>query len=168
VTQRVEPFDSKRHDRKGFTCGDPTLDEYLARQATQDVRRNVASLYCFVEDESPRIIGYYTLCASALPAQDLPEDLRRALPRYSHIPAVLLGRLAVLRDRQGEGIGGLLLANAVGRTLTIPVAAWCLVVDALHPRAAAWYGAYGFRALPDQPLRLILPTDSIRKLSPAR
>jgi GNAT superfamily N-acetyltransferase len=165
VRLRIEPFDRGRHDRTGFECGATSLDDYLARQATQDVRRNVASLFCLTVDDDPRVAGYYTLCANRLPLHDLPADLARGLPRYADVPAILLGRLAVHRDRQRAGLGDLLIADALGRSLAVEVAAWCVVVDALSDRAAQWYQRYGFRRLPDHPLRLVLPTTTIRKLT---
>jgi GNAT superfamily N-acetyltransferase len=165
VALRVEPFDRRRHDRSGFSCGEPSLDEYLARQATQDIRREIASLFCLVDDEgSPTplpIAGYYTLCASSVRLRDLPPDRAKHLPSYPDVPAVLLGRLAVSLDLQRAGLGGQLLGEALRRCRALRVAAWCVVVDALNDRAAAWYKAAGFVALDDQPRRLILPAASV-------
>lgn len=166
---RVEPFDREHHDRKGFSCGEPSLDEYLARQAGQDVRRDLASLFCMVDGGTPEIVGYYTLSASSLRVDDLPEDLTRRLPHYPEVPAVLLGRLAIRTDRQGAALGEALLFDAMERSLAGPVAAWCLVVDALDERTATWYARYGLRPLPGQPLRLVIPASTIRRLiSPGR
>lgn len=165
---RVEPFDKARHDRTGFRCGEASLDEYLARQASQDVRRDLASLFCMVEDGATTIAGFYTLCSSSLPLHDLPAEHARRLPHYADIPAVLLGRLAIHADLHGKGLGGALLVDALERSLALGVATWCVLVDALHDRAATWYRRYGFEPLPGQPLRLIIPAATIRRLSPAR
>lgn len=161
----VEPFDRHRHDRTGFRCGEPALDTYLAQQATQDVRRDVASLFCLVDAPNPQILGYYTLCASSVRFTDLPPALTRRLPPYPEIPAILLGRLAVSRDAQGSGLGSRLLGEAVQRSRGVPIAAWCVVVDALSDRAAGWYAQTGFMPFPHQPHRLVLP---FRSLTPGR
>lgn len=162
---RVELFDPSRHDRSDFRCGEPALDSYLARQATQDVRRRVASLFCAVDGDDPRVLGYYTLCATTVALGELATADAKRLPPYPKVPAVLLGRLAVRSDHQGSGLGRVLLASAVRRAQVVPVAVWCVAVDAIHERAADWYSSYGFRALPHQPLRLILP---LARLSPGR
>ena len=154
---RIEPFDKARHDRSGFECGESSLDRYLAQQATQDIRRDVASLFCFVDETSGRVGGYYTLCASSALLADIPAELSRRLPPYRDVPAVLLGRLAVRRDLQGAGAGQDLLFDAIVRSRSLPIAAWCLLVDAINERAAAWYASYGFAALTDSPTRLLVP-----------
>ena len=33
----IQPFDPTQHDREGFDCGVAELNDYLARQANQDV-----------------------------------------------------------------------------------------------------------------------------------
>jgi len=164
VDLHVEPFDRARHDRTGFTCGEPSLDEYLARRATQDIRRDLTALFCLLDGDDPRVLGYYTLSASSIPFGDLPHDLVRGLPGYADIPAALLGRLAVRRDRQGVGIGERLMFDALERSLSGPAAVWCVVVDALNEVIAGWYVRYGLRPLDDQPLRLVIPAKTIRTL----
>ena len=77
---RTEPLNA-RHDRSGFRCGVPELDDYLVRQASQDVRRRVAAVFVMVAEERPkRILGYYTLSSFAVRTTGLPEDEMRKLP----------------------------------------------------------------------------------------
>ena len=77
-----------------------------------------------------------------------PGRVRRNLPR--HIPAVLLGRLAVDRREPGAGLGAALLADAVARAhaASQQVAARLLIVHAISPAAERFYLRYGFQALP--------------------
>jgi GNAT superfamily N-acetyltransferase len=168
VGLRVEPFDRKRHDRREFSSGEPSLDTYLARQAGQDARRDIASLFCLVENDDPRVIGFYTLCASSVPLNEIPTELAKGLPAYADLPAILLGRLAVHVDRRGHGLGELLLFDAFARSVSNPLAAWCVVVDALNESAAGWYARYGLQSLPHEPLRMIVPMKTIRRLTPGR
>jgi hypothetical protein len=44
------------HDCSRFGCGTPTLNRYLAEQASQDMRRRVASFFV-ARDEAERIAG---------------------------------------------------------------------------------------------------------------
>jgi hypothetical protein len=63
------------------------------------------------------VVGYYTLTATSIALNALSPQIVKKLPRYPVMPAVLLGRLAVSRNyHQGQGLGGVLLADALKRT----------------------------------------------------
>ena len=152
------------HHRDGFVCGVDSLDRYLRTQASQDLRRKANGVFILIEPSHPKfILGYYTLCATALPQGDVPSAARRHIPRYPLVSATLLGRLAVSEARQGEGLGALLLADAVRRSFASAetVGSSMLIVDALNERAAAFYEGNGFLRLPDSS-RLVLPMTTIR------
>jgi GNAT superfamily N-acetyltransferase len=161
----VEPLGA-HHDREGFTCGVESLDRYLKTQASQDVRRKANGVFVLLARHEPnRILGYYTLCATALPQGDVPVAVRKYIPRYPLVSTTLVGRLAVAAVRQGEGLGALLLADALRRAYASAstVGSSMLVVDAISEQAAAFYEANGFVRLPDS-LRLVLPMRTIEKL----
>jgi GNAT superfamily N-acetyltransferase len=162
---KIEPLES-HHDRAGFTCGVETLDRYFLTQASQDVRRKANGVFVLVDPRERKVVfGYYTLCATALPQGDVPVAARKHIPRYPLVSATLVGRLAVAAARQGQGLGALLLADAVQRAYASAssVGSSMLVVDAISERAAAFYEANGFARLPDS-LRLVLPMQAIGKL----
>ena len=104
-----------------------------------------------------RIAGYYTLASASILLADLPAATTKKLPRYPSVPAVRMGRLAVHRSFQGQGLGGALLADALDRAARSEIAAFSLVVEAKDELAAAFYRHHGFIALPDSPLTLFLP-----------
>lgn len=159
---RVEPLGSQ-HDRGIFTCGDDALERYLRKQASQDVRRRVAS--CFVlADKEGRVAGYYTLSATSVALVDLPPELARKLPRYPAVPATLMGRLAVDCEFRGFGFGALLLIDAFSRTLRSEIASYAFVVDAKNETAQSFYEKYGFVRLPSAGRRLFLPLAEIAAL----
>lgn len=150
------------HDRDGYTCGVPALDDYLRRQASQDQRRNVAAVFVMVrEDQTRGILGYYTLASYAVETSGLPADIAKKLPRYPTTPATLIGRLARATDQ--PGLGGLLLADALGRILasTREVASALVVVDAKDDRAADFYQKYGFIPFAGTVRKLFLPMKTI-------
>jgi GNAT superfamily N-acetyltransferase len=154
------------HDRDGFSCGIDSLDRYLRTQASQDIRRKANGVFILVEPATPDVVlGYYTLCATGLPQGDVPAAARKHVPRYPLVSATLVGRLAVSESRQGEGLGALLLADAVRRAYASAstVGSSMLVVDAINERAAAFYEGNGFVRLPDS-LRLVLPMHAIQRL----
>jgi predicted N-acetyltransferase YhbS len=149
---RIEPLGG--HDRRSFTCGVDALDRYFREQVSQDVRRRMA--VCFVAvDEAGDIGGYYTLSATSLSLDALPEVKARRLPRYPIVPAVLLGRLAVSSAHQGRRLGAALVADALLRAGRSEVAGFALVVDAKDEAAARFYEHLEFMRLPGEPTRLI-------------
>lgn len=152
-------LDPSLHDRAGFDCGVPELNEYLQRYADQHRRRGITSVYVLADTNAPsRILGYYTLSAAEVDASSLGDADRKRLPRYP-VPCFRMGRLACRADQQGQGIGKLLIGCAVDRCLKAcaQVAAYALIVDAKDEGARAFYEHYGFAAFADKPLALYLP-----------
>jgi GNAT superfamily N-acetyltransferase len=66
--------------------------------------------------------------------------------------------LAVAKDRQGQRLSSILLADALQRAFASAgtVGSSMVIVDALDEGAARFYAAHGFVRLPDS-LRLVLP-----------
>lgn len=84
------------HDRTDFSCGVESLDRCFQTQAGQDVRRRANGVFVLADKAEPRrVLGYYTLCATALPPGNVPEAARKHIPRYPLVSATLIGRLAV-------------------------------------------------------------------------
>jgi GNAT superfamily N-acetyltransferase len=146
-----------RHERRDFDCGQLSLNRYLAELATQDVRRLVAACYIIHETGSDRVAGYYTFAASAIGLSDLPADVAKRLPRYPSVPAVRIGRLAVDRHYQDQGLGAALLLDALRRASRAEIAAFAAVVDTIDERAEAFYQRHGFINFGSRPRQLFLP-----------
>lgn len=147
------------HDRPGFDCSVPTLNQYISQLAEQHRRRGISSVYVLTESPQPeRILGYYTLSAAEVDAQRLTEAEHKKLPRFP-VPCFRLGRLACRSDEQGRGLGKLLLGCAVDRCLKAKqqVAAYALLVDAKDDAAKTFYLHFGCKTLLDAPLMLYLP-----------
>jgi ribosomal protein S18 acetylase RimI-like enzyme len=144
------------HDREGFSCGTESLDRYFQSQVTQDVRRHVTNCFVAIEANTRIVAGFFTIAAASIPTPDLPEAVKRRLPRYPSLPAIRVGRLAVDRRFRGRGLGGALLADAAARGLASEVAAYALLVDAKDDDAVAFYEHHGFQKLASQPRSLFL------------
>ncbi len=155
---------SGEHDRSSFACGEEALDRYLRTQATQDIRRRIATCFVGIEVATGHLAAYYTIASAGIPTTELPPDLIRHLPRYPTLPAVRIGRLAVDMKFHGRGLGGSLLADAVRRTLQAPPAVFTLLVDAKNEQAVAFYLHFGFQRLASQPRTLFLPLATAEKL----
>ena len=66
---RLTPLDAA-HDRAAFCCEAESLNRYLCKQASQDMRRRVAACFVALADDR-RIAGYYTLASASLVLADL-------------------------------------------------------------------------------------------------
>jgi len=161
---RSEPLAS-RHQRSGFSCGEPVLDDYLRSRASQDMRRYSAAVFVLLPDAEPfRIAGFYTLSAFSIELDSLPAAITKHLARYSTVPALLIGRLA--RDLSFPGLGGILLADALARCArqAEEIGASLIVVEAKNAAAKRFYEKHGFHALEFHPARLVLPMRTVRSL----
>jgi GNAT superfamily N-acetyltransferase len=161
----IEPLNSG-HDRTEFACGVEELDRYLRERAGQDMRRRVSAAFVLLDSSTRRVVGFYTLSGASIERGTLPADVSRPLPRYRSIPAILLGRLAADERYRGQGLGSLVLIDALRRSLSSAsqVGAFAVVVDAIDERARAFYEHYGFIRFHDDEQRLFLPLETIAKL----
>ncbi|MGA9057027.1 MAG: GNAT family N-acetyltransferase [Terriglobia bacterium] len=161
---RFEPL-GPAHDRGAFSCGAEALDNYLRKQAGQDVRKRVAVAFVLTPD-GKTVAGYYTLSQYSVELGAIPDGIAAKLPKYPFVPATLIGRLAVSNEFRGQRLGELLLMDALNRCLSgsKQVASAAVIVDAKDDSAAAFYKKYGFIELPKTPKRLFLPMASIEKL----
>lgn len=152
----IEPL-SKAHDRTGFTCGHEKVDAYFRQAVSQDVKRKYATCFVAREVATGRVAGFYTLSASSVLLKDVPEDLAKKLPRYPTVPAVLIGWMGRDEAFRGTGLGEALLFDAIRTVATAPIGSHAIFADAIDEKAAAFYTAFGFSPLIEQPLRLFLP-----------
>jgi GNAT superfamily N-acetyltransferase len=142
----------EHHEIRYFDSSKPSLDTWLQQHAlTTEARRTGRT---FVWQDDGRVVAYYTIAAHLVVREDLPRALGRGNP--GQIPAVLLARLALDKTCQGQGLGGALLADALGRIViaTQTVAARFVVVDAIDQGAHGFYLHHGFRDIPGT-MRLI-------------
>lgn len=161
----IEPL-GKHHDRAVFSCGQEALDQYIKKQASQDAKRHYAAPFVLVEKGAKRILGYYTLSSFGINLGDLPEETAKKFPRYPMAPATLLGRLAVDEDQHGNGLGELLLMDALHRSLDQAdvIGSAVVVVEAKDKKAFEFYLYFGFLPFSDRKDRLYLPMKTIHKL----
>lgn len=156
----------KGHKRDAFDCGNEDLNRYLQQQARQDAERHVAAPFVLQDADGHAVLGFYTLSASLIPLDELPQAMLRKLPRYDHLPVVLLGRLAVDKTAKGQGVGEFLLIDALRRSLETAqnVGAMAVIVDAKDQNAESFYKHFDFLPFQRTPLRLFLPMHQVARL----
>lgn len=153
VADRQPLFDrpallTESHDSAAFDSGEPALDEWLRQRAWNNLQLAASRTYVVCPTGSSTIIGYAALSMGQILGQEVTGSMRRNMPK--HIPAVVLGRLAIDRAWQGKGLGRALLADVVRRALlaSAEVSARLVIVHALSPAAEAFYLHHGFTRLP--------------------
>ncbi len=154
------------HPVHAFDCGNPTLNEWLQRQALAN-QTHGASRTFVVCDEHGAVAGYYALATGSVERQQAPGNVRRNMPEP--IPVMALGRLAVDLNFQQQGIGKGLLKDAVMRTLQVSTQAGirALLVHAISEPAHDFYVSCGFRESPVNHMTLMITlAEASRTLHP--
>ena len=163
---QIEPLDSKRHDRANFSCGKDSLDTYIHKQASQDLKKKAATVFVLVDAPATEVLAYYTLSSYVVDTERLDDAFAKSLPRYPRLPATLLGRLAVDQSHKGKHLGELMLINALKKALIASeyIGSLALINEAIDVEAVSFYQKYGFQIFKNQPLKLYLPMKSIAQL----
>ena len=158
------PLDSK-HKKSEFTCGNTYLDNYKQKQARQDIKRKLSA--CFVlSNEDNEIRGFYTLSNAGIPRELIPENISKKLPRaYESLPVTLLGWLAINKKSKGQGLGKLLLIDALKRSFEVSkvIGSMAVIVDPIDENAISFYNKFGFISLPDSE-KMFLSMKTIEQL----
>jgi len=154
----------KGHERGEFSCGQPSLDHFIRNLVSQYEKRKLGRTYVVVRFREKRVSGYYTLASSSISFCHLPEKLAKKLPKHP-VPVILLARLAVDQSMQRQGLGKLLLQDALTRCLHLSAQLGIhgVEVEAIDDRARDFYQKHGFISLIDNPLHLFLPLATIEQ-----
>lgn len=167
MTYLIKPLEAD-HNRSSFSCGKESLDNYIVKQAKQDMKRRLSVVFVITINGSNKdVIGYYTLTNDGIDKEIIPEDIAKKMPpSYQTLPVTLLGRLAVDKNHQGKKLGEKLLLHALKRSSEASkteMGSIAVVVDPLDKDAVSFYGQYGFILLPDRG-RMFLPMKTIDQL----
>jgi len=156
----------KKHNRKDFDCGKELLNDYLKNQVRQDVKRKLSACFVLADSETKVIQGYYTLSNNSIPLSSFSEQIQNKLPKsYKSIPTTLLGRLAIDKKYQGNGIGKILLIDALKRSYGISneIGSFGIIVDPIDDEAKSFYQKYDFIELPDSK-KMFIATQTLKEL----
>ncbi len=167
---------SQEYDASGFTSTLTSITKYIKNQAHRDVSSFTSAVFVLVEPKQKAIFGYYSLSSVGVVFDELPDRIKKRLPRYPETSAILLGRLGVDTNFSNQKlhefgkkprIGESLLFDAQIRVLAQSqnVGSALMVVDAEMPSSREleagakdplpFYTQYGFVQLAVNPRRLI-------------
>ncbi len=130
-------------DRKNFCCGSIELDRFFRHYAGQNQFRHHIGVTYVLANKS-KIVGFVTVSAGEMVAEELPADARCRLPEYP-LPIMRIARLAIDTQFQGLGLGKKLLRASFQLALEMKSRYGCVgvVVDA-KPESLAFYEKIGF------------------------
>lgn len=143
------------HQLDAFDSGVPALDDWLKRRARANQAGRASRTYV-VAEATGRVAAYYALASGALACAQAPGRLKRNMP--DPIPMAILGRLAVDRAYQGQGLGVAVLRDAVLRTRQAAdiLGIRGILVHAISDEAKRFYEHHGFTAGPADPMTLVM------------
>lgn len=141
---RSERLDADVRDLSTFSCGEQSLDRWLKEQAVAATKRGTARTWVWTDGKGA-VVAYYALAAHKVVRDQVPTSVGRGGP--TEIPAVLLARIALALPLRGQGLGAVLVADALDRIVGASqiVGARLVVVDAIAEPVAKLYETLGFR-----------------------
>nr|WP_176453928.1 GNAT family N-acetyltransferase [Aliivibrio wodanis]VVV06831.1 hypothetical protein AW0309160_04325 [Aliivibrio wodanis] len=159
--ERFEP--QKSYDWHNFDCGHEPFNEFLTNGGiNSELERRITIPHLLLtnrDGETPKVIGYFTLASSSLEKRFYPisNNQKKKLP-YKTVPTIIIGKLAVCKSVQGQGIGKRILAHAL-RTAYLQsrdVACLALYLNALSGKEE-FYKKCGWIEVKDDPSGFIYP-----------
>jgi hypothetical protein len=163
--------DHTKQDLKRFNCGKPEMNIFLSRFAIKNMRLNLSRTWVLPivsEDQTHQkmqIAAYYTLASSTIMREEIPSSKR--LPGYP-VPIVLLARLAVDEQFQGDRLGEKTLISALKKSLELTEAglpALGVILDVLDEDALRFYQHYElFESFTDDPMRLFVSMHILKQI----
>jgi ribosomal protein S18 acetylase RimI-like enzyme len=169
----IEPLDPTKHDRAAFSCGVSQVDNFFKKTANKLSKADNLRVYVMTEDDEKSVIGFYAINTHAIHYSELPEKFAKTRPSHGNIPAAYISMIGRDEKYKGGGYGGDLLADCLKRIAGIAqqIGTAVVLLDVLDcgdaertKRRIDLYGGYGFQPLASHPMRMFLPTATIRQL----
>jgi GNAT superfamily N-acetyltransferase len=154
------------HDLTRFRNGrHDSLDSWLRDRAIASEGLSARTYVACAAQTPTRVIGYYAISTAMVHRAALPTAKpRRGMPE--EIPVLLLGRLAVDADYQGNGLGTDLLIDALRRCLIAAETAGArgVITHAIDDAAMAFYVRHGFVQCPLGERTMLMAIETVRAL----
>jgi GNAT superfamily N-acetyltransferase len=154
----------REHPRKAFRSGQEKVDDWLKSKALQQQEKHL-SVTKVLLDEAGAIAGYYTLATGEVNFSGLPTEVTKRLP-HRKLPVAILAWLGVSQDRQGQGLGRLLMARALrdcyeaGKTFAFIA----VILDCIDDVAKSFYQRWNFEEMPGRPYQLFLSAERLETM----
>lgn len=142
------------HQVDSFDCGNDQLNNWLKQRALKNEFQGASRTYVLSVENA--VVAYYCLANGAIAQTISTGKVRRNMP--DPIPVMIIGRLAVDLNWQGQSIGRGLLRDAILRTLQASEIAGirAILVEAISEGAKQFYERSGFTVSPLAPMTLMI------------
>ena len=158
---QITKIDNSIHDRNKFDCNEPALNNYLKQTSGQHDKKDLSRTYVLTSEQSPnQIKGFYSLSLCKVQLHELPESIAKKYP--NELYCALISRLAVHKTLQRQGIGSLLLIDAIKESVTSNIPVPMIVIDAKNKIAFDIYKKFGFIEFPNNSNRLYMTTKNAK------
>ena len=150
-------------DVEDFCSGKSALDDWPKKYALQAASSGTARTFVVV-NRNHQIVAYYSLSMGQIAQKEGTDRIRKGTGRHP-IPVIVLARLAVDKEFQGNGIGKGMLWDAVIRCANISgeVAFRATITHPLDDEARNFYLKFGFEPSPISTDQLMILLKDIRK-----
>ena len=134
---------SEEHVISDFDCGNADLNDFFNHDAISYKRQMLSRTYFFRHKISGKAVCVFSFSAGSIKTADLPGSRRKKVKEYiprekflKSYPAVLIGRLGVATEFNGQGAGSQLIDIIKDFCLVhFPDFVRCLLVDAYNEPA---------------------------------
>lgn len=149
-----EPL-AKHHDKQAFDCGNDDINRYLKMMASQHAKKGIARTHVLADGAT--IKAFYTLSTGLI------DNSQKLINGYPHqIPCIIIGRIGVDSQYQGQGLSKIAIAHALQMIKQISRLAGVAftVIDAKDEHLASYYERLGFVRI-NGGLKLVYPVSHI-------
>lgn len=163
---KIEPLRSE-HRRGAFRCTNSKIQNYCQNNARKHNDAYQVRVFVACQIDSLDVLGYYYLCLSSYTLGKLDDQADQKFERVNAVPAVYLGMIGVHSNYAKQGIGKMLMADAMRKTIAIAELAgtYALTLDALDESLVAYYREqFDFQSFKEgNGLEMFLPLNTIRE-----
>jgi GNAT superfamily N-acetyltransferase len=143
------------------------IENYFRNNVKKNNDAYMVRAFVACEGNSVEVIGFYYLCLTSYQWDVVDSKAAEKFERVEAVPAVYLGMIAAHTDYAKQGIGKLLMGDAIKRTLAIAdnAGTYALALDALDESLVAYYESqFGFQRFKDGGLEMFLPLATMLQL----
>lgn len=143
-------------DRSRFDCGRDSIDAWFRQRAWANHAAGLSRVNVICDASDGQIVGFVSLSAAQIERAFLAKPHQRNKP--DPVPVTLLGQLAVVRSRQGEGHARSLLLFALRTSVRAAreIGSFGVITHPIDDGLRAFYRRWGFEDLPFDPRRAMI------------
>lgn len=148
-----------------FDCGHHDIDSFAIKKAHKWVEQGRARVFASHFGEAPMGVGFYSLSFSTEEGNKL-GGRGSQIYKDQTVPIVYLGYLGVRRPYQKNGIGTILLMDALTRAYKVSsdVAFYGVALRSLNNETTEFYKRFGFGLIEEGEPMMMIPIWTIKEL----